>query len=200
MKPSQVIAQSRVILNDPAGVTPRWSDADLLAHYNDYRKALARGKGELFTELETITLVAGATQQVSRSTTFGLVEVVTNDLGHAVREVDRDVMSHQTPAWRVAAAGAMKVWTRPKGDPFRFLCSPPAVGGETATVSVVKVPGDILVADIAADDGISDAYRASAASYVAGLALTVNTNAADTQKGMLLLNAAMTMAGMSAGG
>lgn len=196
MLPSQVFSQARVILNDPAGGSPRWSDANLLVYYNDYRKSLARGKGELFTELSTATLVDGEVQTVDRKTTFGLVDVLKNKDGAAVREVDRDSMALQAPAWRSATKGAMKVWMRLKGDPFRFLCYPPATAGDTAQVSVVQVPADIDIANIAVDDGIGDAYRSSAASYVAGMALTVNTNAADTQKGMTLLNAAMTMAGI----
>ncbi len=202
MTPSQVFSQSRVILNDPAGGTPRWSDADLLTYYNDYRKALARAKGELFTELSTLNMVEGEVQTVDRKTTFGLVDVLKNTSGDAVRgPIDRNSLELSLRTWRKSTPAPMREWARiNQVDPFRFLCYPPAAAGDTAQVMVISIPQDILIASIGADDGISDAYRNSAATFVAGMALTVNTNAADTQKGLALISSAMTLAGASTGG
>lgn len=200
MKPSEVIADARVVLNDPSTGTPRWSDPDLLRYYNNYRKALAMAKGELFNELSTITLVDGEVQSVSRQTTFGLVDILKNKADDSVRMIDRANLELQTRNWRKAPKAAMRVWARIASDPFRFLCFPPATAGDTAQALVVAIPQDIAIGAIGTDDLISDAYRASASTYVSGMALTINTNAADTAKGTALLSAAMSMAGVSSTG
>jgi hypothetical protein len=198
MVPSQAITGARVILNDPAGVTPRWSDATLLQYFNDWTKALAIARGELFVEVADVTLVPGELQSVSKVDTLGIVEVLKNGLGEYVREVDLVEMSTQTRGWSRSSKGVFKVWMRANRDPYRFSVYPPAKGGEVAKVAVIEPLADILIADINAEVPITNALRASAENYIAGRALAVNTNAADISKGTALVQVAMTFAGVQA--
>ena len=199
MVPSQVITGARVVLNDPAGGTPRWSDATLLGYFNDFMKALAVARGELFiTPQYPITLVSGEVQTVSKVDTLGLVDVLKNGVGEYVREVDLMEMTTQARGWAKSTKGAFKVFARKPPDLFTFYVYPPAKGGETAICSVITEPADVLIADVDTAVPVANAYRAAGVNYVAGRALAVNTNAADVQKGTALVATAMTFAGVKA--
>jgi hypothetical protein len=194
--PAQAIAGARVILNDPAGPSPRWSDATLLGYFNDFMRSLAVARGELFTGDAQVTLAPGERQSVSRVDTLGIVEVLKNGNGEYVREVSKDEMSVQTRGWGKSTKGHFKVWMRAANDPFRFSIYPPAKGGETALVAVTALPADVQMAAINTDNGHSNAWRAGAENFIAGRALTINTNAADTAKGAALLQVAAAFTGV----
>lgn len=201
MVPSLAIAGARVILNDPAGTSPRWSDATLLGYFNDFMRALALQRGEFFTEQIEVPLVAGEMQSISKLTTLGLVDVLKNQSADYVREVDMTEMSVQARGWGKVAAKPFKVWMRQKADPFRFAVYPPVVippspaPAPKATVSVTALPAAVSDATKSTDNGVSTVFQASAENFIAGRALTINTNAADTAKGVQLLSLAAALGG-----
>lgn len=198
MVPAQAIAGARVILNDPAGPSPRWSDETLLGYFNDFMRALVVARPELFTDDLDVPLVPGERQAVSRTETLGIVEVLKNGVGEYVREVSKDEMSVQARSWGKSSKGHFKVWMRAANDPFRFTVYPPAQGGEVAMVAVTALPADVDMADISVDNGHANAWYAGAENFIAGRALTINTNAADTAKGAALLQVAAAFTGVRA--
>lgn len=194
MTPAAAIAGARIILNDPDDGSPRWTNAVLLRYWNDYYKGLARNRPDLFQEIQELTLVAGVIQMVSRETTFGFGTLLFNQKGEGVRPVDKLSMELQSRSWRKDAAGAVQVWSRVEGDAFRFYVWPQAKAGDIVTAMIPVVPADIAIGAIGNNvPNVSDAFRASAESFIAGRALTINTNAADTAKGATLLDIAAKM-------
>jgi len=192
VKPSDAIADARVILNDPGTGTPRWSDEVLLGYFNDFLRAFAKAQPVYFAMPATITLSAGELQSVSTETTNGLLDILKNKASQSVRRVDRAALDNSLRAWRRKPAGAMDSWAMlAAGDPFRFLVYPPAAANDTAQAMVAAVPAAVESAAITANlVTVPSTFKPAFASYIAGRALAVNTGAADTEKGLVLIGAA----------
>jgi hypothetical protein len=195
MKPQEAIADARVIANDP-NPSPRYSDSLLLGYFNDFLKELAKRKRELFHEIKEITMVAGEFQSVSRGSTNGLIDVIRNDGNEAVNLVMRSDIEMQAPLWRKDVTTQKPInWSRVVlGNDFDFMVYPKATSGSKLLAVVAAVPVDVAADDVGIDlPNISSGYKAAAAMYVAGRAISINTSSVDVQKGIALVNTSFEM-------
>jgi hypothetical protein len=193
--PQAAINEARIILSDPSP-SPRYSDAVLLGYFNDFLKELAKRKRELFHEIVDISLVSGEFQSVPRSSTNGLIEVIRNSDLEAVHVASRRDIELQIPDFRRLADTRKPInWCKTTdGNDFDFMVYPPAQASDTVRCIVAQVPADVAIGDIAADLlRVSSNYRASAATYIAGRAISINTSSVEVNKGIALVNAGLEM-------
>lgn len=124
MTPSEVITEARVILNDEEG-SPRYSDAKLLVYVNDWAKQLARSKPSVFHATQSLALTASQeTQEVSRSTTLGLADVLRTSGGARIRKVPETQIEEHLRFAYATGAYEPELWCPVDGDAWRFSVFP----------------------------------------------------------------------------
>lgn len=117
----------------------RYSDTDLLQYGNDALWLMCGARPELFTRSETITLINGVQQSVTAAGTQGLVDVLANKNGDAVRPVHEPTLSQFRPTWQNDPKGAARQWFPETMNKFVFYVYPPATAGDALTVLHVSL-------------------------------------------------------------
>lgn len=162
------IAVARGLLQDSVpNPEYRYSDADLLQYGNDALTIMAEFRPEIFTTIAPHICVAGAQQLLALPSSLGLVDVVGNETGYAVRECDTELLDSFRPNWANDTAGPARNWARQRGSKYYFYVHPKAVVG--VTISIEHVFNPRYAAGQAMDTRL-DSYEGTIADYIAGKA------------------------------
>lgn len=147
MTPAGIIAEARKIINDADVVVPRYVDAVLLVYVNDWHKQLAKLAPWLFHQSEDLAMVSGVeTQEVSRTLTLGVADVLRNSSGQRIRKVGmQEIEDHMRMPTASNAVGP-EMWCPVEGDMWRFRVWPVPTAAINLTVVVATQDQKTLVA------------------------------------------------------
>jgi hypothetical protein len=166
IKGSDLVSRARVVLHDPSGGTPRWTDAEFVLWVNDACKYVATQRPDAAVVNAELTMIAGFRQSIASMAIPGvrlldvLFEVTT---GRDVELVDRRTLGAHRPAWRNDASGVVENYLYDNRDPTNFEVWPPAVNGAKVRVLYTRVPvqlantGELASVDLTINDLYSDA-------------------------------------------
>ena len=150
MTPLEVFASANDVLQDTSFT--RWPQEERLRYLNDGRRAIAVVRPDLFSTIETVTLVAGPRQSLPAGgfQFFDAIRNVNSDgsPGSAVRVIEREVLDAAKPGWHSDAAGQIKHFMIDERTPNVYYVYPPAAAGQKLDISFAANPTPILLADI----------------------------------------------------
>jgi len=178
MQAGVLIARVRSTLLDPNG--DYWTDAELYDYLSAAQTALVSLKPDAYALTAFVTLAPGVLQAIPADG-VQLLEVTRNANGGAIREIDRDTLSHTAQNWAgtAQAATVLHYMSDPR-NPLRFHVYPPSDG----TASVELVYAGIPPRLAAATDtlGLPDVYETALHAYACALAFAKNTDRGDLAK------------------
>lgn len=174
MTPQEVITEARVLLNDQEA-TPRYSDGALLVYVNDWAKQLARSVPRAFYVSQSLALTAGSdSQEVSRSTTLGLVDVLRMSTGERVRRVPQDQIEDHLRFGYAIGSNEPEMWCPVDGDNWRFMVYPKPTSALQVSAVVRGDPTELLMAY--GSKAVADSGGALPALYNADLQINMVAN------------------------
>jgi hypothetical protein len=150
---ADVVVEVRELVLDET-VPFRYSDDFLVRKVNQVLRRMVIVRPDLFTEVETITTVAGSLQACPADS-VRLMDVTLNGAKRAPKEVNQSVLDMMFPKWNDGANGPTENWMRFPRDPNRFYVYPPSAGGETITIAFAKSTPTYVMNDIIR---LQDAY------------------------------------------
>lgn len=133
----------------------RYSDAFLERKVNLILRRTALLRPDLFTTQATLTCVTGALQACP-SDSIRIMDVLANNIGAAVKEVNQEVLDMVAPAWEALPVGNAENWMRYNRDPNRFYLYPSAQAGVTISIAYAKSPAFVTSAN---NITMPDAYQ-----------------------------------------
>ncbi len=178
MQAGTIIGRVRATLLDPNG--DYWTDAELYDYLSAAQTAVVSLRPEAYALTALVTLVPGVLQAIPADGAQ-LLEVTRNGNGGAIRQIDRDTLSHAAQDWAGAAQSATVLhYMADPRNPLRFHVYPPSDG----TASVELVYAGIPPRLAAATDSLSlpDVFETALHAYVCALALAKNTDRGDLAK------------------
>lgn len=141
---ADVLSDVRDLVQDNS--TPyRYDDADLVRKFNQVLRRAVILRPDLFTEIVTINCVAGSLQQCPVDS-VRLMDVLTNSVGAAVKQVNQEVIDLMVPDWETLPAGPATNWMRYPRDPNRFYVYPAASASLPLQIIYAKCPALLTTA------------------------------------------------------
>lgn len=138
---ADVIVDVREMIQDT--MTPyRYDDAFIARKVSQVVRRMAILRPDLFTEIATITCVAG-TIQATPSDSVRIMDVLTNTAGVAVKEVNQEVLDLMVPTWETLTPGPSTNWMRYPRSPNRFYVYPAATITDTLKIVYAKCPATL---------------------------------------------------------
>ena len=138
---SDVIADTRDSVQDNS-VPYRYDDTDLIRKFNQIIRRAVILRPDLFTEIVTMSCVAGSLQQCP-SDSVRLMDVLTNSAGAAVKQVNQEVIDLMIPDWETLTPGPATNWMRYPRDPNRFYVYPAASAAANLQIMYAKCPATL---------------------------------------------------------
>lgn len=139
-----VIADVRELIQDT--LSPyRYSDDFLARKISQTVRRVTVLRPDLFTEITTITCVAGSMQSPPADS-VRIMDVLTNTSGAAVKEVNQEVLDLMVPAWEALTPGPAVNWMRYPRSPNRFYVYPAATVSDTLEIVYAKCPAVMTTA------------------------------------------------------
>jgi hypothetical protein len=121
----------------------RYDDAFVVRRVNQVLRRICVVRPDLFTVHAPITCVAGILQSCPADS-MRLFDVVSNDDGQAVKEVNQDTLDLMVPTWSAQTSTPITNWMRYPRDPNRFYVYPPAAGTETLNIVYARSPAALM--------------------------------------------------------
>ena len=160
-----IISRASMIIQDLTQV--RWPLGELTNWLNDSRRELAVVRPDIYSRMETVTLVAGAKQSLPTGG-LRLMDVPQNANGAAITVTQRGFLDQQNPSWHDTTnrSATIKHFMVDERNPSTFWVYPPALA--TASVSLIyqKAPTDFSTALDASGNVISTGGDASTAGQL----------------------------------
>lgn len=183
MQAGVVIARARATLLDPAGVY--WPDAELYDYLSAAQTAVVSLKPDAYALTAMVTLVAGVLQSIPDDGAQ-LLDVVRNADGTAIRQIDREALSHANQAWAGVAPQAQVLHYMPDPrNPLRFHVFPPSDGSSSVELVYAGVPPRVAGATDAL--ALPAVYETALHAYVCALAFAKNTDRGDLTRYQALM-------------
>lgn len=154
----------------------RWPIAELVRYLNDGQREILVYRPDALNVTSTLTLATGARQTLPANGAK-LLDVIRNTSGtkRAVRQVDKQVLDAQVPAWQsMTAASEIVHFMYDARDPRTFYVYPPATSSASLEIVYAKYPTDItepaadgaIWSDVTGDISLADTYGNALADYV----------------------------------
>lgn len=151
---SEVLLDVRELIQDTA-VPYRYDDTFIVRKVNQVVRRMALLRPDLFTEITTITCVAGSLQSPPADS-VRIMDVLTNTVGTAVKEVNQEVLDLMVPGWENLTPGPTTNWMRYPRSPNRFYVYPAATVSDTLEIVYAKCPVTLSIGSIVP---VQDAYQ-----------------------------------------
>lgn len=149
MTVQSVMDRASILLQDAGNV--RWPAAELVGWVNDGRRELVKLKPDVYTQLVTLTLVAGEEQSLP-ARCVSLQDSPRNVNGPAVSVTQRGWLDQQFPDWPMGAqSGTIQHFMLDERMPTRFWVYPPAVAGTQLKMLVLSLPTDVSASSTLTD-------------------------------------------------
>lgn len=143
---SDVILDARELVQDTA--TPyRYDDAFMTRKFNQVLRRAVIMRPDLFTEITTITCIAGSMQSCPANS-VRLMDVLSNANGAAVKQVNQEVLDMMLPSWEALTPGPAQDWMRYPRDPNRFYVYPASSAGLSLQIIYAKCPAMLTSTDV----------------------------------------------------
>ena len=142
-KVATLISTAGVILQDTSQV--RFPQAELMTFLNDAQRELVLHRPDAKTVNGTMTCVAGSKQSIP-TTGLRLIDVVRNDAGRAITQIDRKILDETLPDWHnTAADGTKKIehFVYDPADPKNFYVYPNATSSMDIEIIYSTAPADL---------------------------------------------------------
>jgi hypothetical protein len=140
---AEVISDVRDMVQDNTA-TYRYDDVDLVRKFNQALRRAAILRPDLFTEIVTISCVAGSLQRCPTDS-IRLMDVLSNSTGASVKQVNQEVIDLMIPDWETLPPGPTTNWMRYPRDPNRFFVYPPATDGLSLQIIYAKCPSLLTI-------------------------------------------------------
>jgi len=142
-KVATLIDTAGIILQDTSQV--RFPQAELLTFLNDGQREIVLHRPDAKTVNGTMTCVAGSKQSIP-TTGLRLIDVVRNDGGRAITQIDRKILDETLPDWHNTAADATKKvehFVYDPADPKNFYVYPNATTSMDIEIIYSTAPADL---------------------------------------------------------
>ncbi len=143
---SEVVVDVRELIQD-SSLPYRYDDAFIVRKVNQIVRRAAILRPDLFTEITTISCVAGSMQSPP-SDSIRIMDVLTNTAGVAVKEVNQEVLDLMFPSWESLTPGPATNWMRYPRSPNRFYVYPAATVGDSLEIVYAKCPATLSLSDV----------------------------------------------------
>lgn len=140
---SDVVVDVRELIQDTS-LPYRYDDAFIARKVNQIVRRAAILRPDLFTEIVSINCVAG-TMQSPPVDSIRIMDVLTNTIGIAVKEVNQEVLDLMVPSWESLTPGPATNWMRYPRSPNRFYVYPAATSADTLTIVYSKCPDTLTI-------------------------------------------------------
>ena len=157
---ADVITEVREQVQDTllVGSDYRYSDAFLLRKLDLALRSMVTVRPDLFAAVATMTCITGSLQTLP-ATSVRLMDVLRNQAGGAVKEVNQETMDLFVPTWPATTPATPATnWMRYPRIPNTFFLYPPATAGDTITVAYAS---SVPVTTTATVIPLQDAYLAT---------------------------------------
>lgn len=142
-KVATLIDTAGIILQDTSQV--RFPQSELMTFLNDAQREIVLHRPDAKTLNGNMTCVAGSKQSIP-STGLRLIDVVRNDAGRAITQIDRKILDETLPNWHNTAADATKKvehFVYDPADPKNFYVYPNATSSMDIEIIYSTAPPDI---------------------------------------------------------
>jgi hypothetical protein len=157
---SQVDRASRVLNDDFV----RWTLPELLGWLGDGERAVVRRRPDACAVNTDMSLVAGPKQKLPTEA-HRLIDIVRNQLGGAIRVIDRALLDSQNPSWYRMPAADTEHFVYDDRDPLTFYVYPPAPEGHLVEIIYSRMPPEPTVITGAETVAIDDGYVEAMLEY-----------------------------------
>lgn len=143
---AQSIATVRQTLVDLEAGNYRYTDAELLAYYQDGLREVCVYRPDEFAQFTTMQCVEGV-EQTAPADAQVLIDVLGVVDGDEITEADYAAFRAWNPAWRSVPAGPAEMWMRVPSDSnkrpdTKFFVYPAAVGaGQSLRICIATLSG-----------------------------------------------------------
>lgn len=164
-----ILDRASIILQDTSNV--RFPNAELLKFFNDAQREVVLHRPDAKTVNTTITCAAGSKQSLP-STGLRLIDVVRNDAGRAITQIDRKILDETLPNWHNTAADSTKKvehFIYDPADPKNFYVYPNATTSMDIEIIYSTAPSDVTVSNFSTDTqtiSLDDIYANALLDYM----------------------------------
>lgn len=164
-----IIDRASIILQDSTHV--RFPEQELLKFFNDAQKEVVLLRPDANMQNATMTCVAGSKQTIPAAG-LRLVNVIRNDGGRAVTQVDRKILDETLPDWHQSVADATRKiehFIFDPADPKHFYVYPAATNSFVLEVLYSSAPTVIAITNFASDTtviSLDDIYANCILDYI----------------------------------
>lgn len=151
-----IIDRAQIILQDASAV--RWTEAELLGWVNDGQREIVLLKPDANATAADMQCVAGTRQTIPSNGAI-LIDVIRNQDGQAITQVERREMDSFNPDWHTDAAKAVvKNFIFDDRDQKGFYVYPQSNGTNSVTILYSVIPTNTVASgNIALDDMYANA-------------------------------------------
>ena len=142
-KVATIIDTAGIILQDTSQV--RFPQSELMTFLNDAQREIVLHRPDAKTLNGNMTCVSGSKQSIP-ATGLRLIDVVRNDAGRAITQIDRKILDETLPNWHNTAADATKKvehFVYDPADPKNFYVYPNATSSMDIEIIYSTAPSDI---------------------------------------------------------
>ena len=164
-----ILDRASIILQDTSNV--RFPNAELLKFFNDSQREVVLHRPDAKTVNTTVSCSVGSKQSLP-STGLRLIDVVRNDAGRAITQIDRKILDETLPNWHNTAADATKKvehFIYDPADPKNFYVYPNATASMDIEIIYSTAPSDIVVSNFGTDTqtiSLDDIYANALLDYM----------------------------------
>jgi hypothetical protein len=153
---ADIVTEARELLLDTLAPF-RYSDDFIVRKVNQAVRRMSIVRPDLFATHASLSCVLGILQSAPADS-IRLMDVVTNDDGTALKEINQDTLDLMIPTWPSQGTSALINWMRYPRDPNRFYVYPAAAGTETLTIVYARSPATMTINSVVP---LPDAYQPS---------------------------------------
>jgi hypothetical protein len=164
-----IIDRASIILQDISHV--RFPEEELLKFFNDAQKEVVLLRPDSNMQNATMTCVAGSKQTIP-ATGLRLVNIIRNDGGRAITQVDRKILDETLPDWHQSVADVTRKienFVFDPADPKHFYVYPAATDSFVLEILYSSPPASISISNFASDTSVislDDIYANCLLDYV----------------------------------
>lgn len=165
-----VLGRASIILQDSSNV--RFPNAELLKFFNDAQKEIILHRPDAnMQSLANHQCIAGSRQTIP-TTGLRLIDVVRNQGGRAITQVDRKILDETLPNWHETVADATRKiehFVFDPADPKHFYVYPKGTTSHYLEIVYSAAPTDIAISDFSSDTtviSVDDIYSNAILDYV----------------------------------
>lgn len=191
-----------VILDEAAGLlldaTYRtWPAADLLTYLNEALRATAFVKPDMYTVQGFVAMAVGVLQELPEDG-VALIDVVRNQNGRVITQVDKGLLEEANRFWPAATRETtLEHYTADPRNPRRFQVFPPSNGTSLVELLYGAVPPTIVSA--AEEIPVPDSYQTVLLNFILAKAYAKNSKRQDLVKSNMFMQQWGSLLGLKSG-